>query len=336
MRSLPLVVLVVGLLALSTCGSRQQQVRTTRVARRPTSPFDADFADPYVLPAAGGYFAFATGARGWHVQVARSRDLVDWTALGDALPELPAWTHDTGGLTWAPAVLPRRGGYVLYYTTRDAASGYQCISRALGFRPDGPYVDVSTRPLVCQTGEAAQMCGSIDPSPFVDHDGTPYLLWKSDENSLGCRAAPRLWSQRLTDDGLDLVGQPTALLARDQPWEGDVVEGPSMVMRDGRYYLFYSANWYASSSYAIGYATCAGPTGACVKATVTAPFLGGGGAALGPGGQELFTGTDGRLWMAYHAWSAPRTDYGQGGARSLRLARVDFAPDGSPETFALP
>jgi beta-xylosidase len=289
-----------------------------------------DFADPFMLQVGGTTYAFATGAHGQHLQVARSRDLTAWRPLRDPLPRLPAWAKDGGGLTWAPSVLARDGGYVLYYTTRDAASGFQCISRAVAGQPAGPYVDGSSRPMICQTA----LCGSIDPSPFVDRDGAAYLLWKSDENSLACRTAPRIWSQRLSDDGRGLVGQPHALMERDRDWEGQIVEGPSMALHDGRYYLFYSANWYASSAYAIGYATCQGPTGGCTKVTLGAPFLASSGGTLGPGGQELFTGADGALWMAYHAWTAPRTTYEQGGARTLRLARLDFHAGGDPQALA--
>jgi beta-xylosidase len=308
--------LLVGMTALS------RPVVADRVA--------GDFADPFMLQAGGSYYAFATGAEGQHLQVARSRDLKAWTPLRDPLPRLAAWARDTDGLTWAPSVLARADGYVLYYTTRDAASGFQCISRAVARQPAGPYVDRSARPMICQT----ELCGSIDPSPFVDRDGAAYLLWKSDENSLACRTAPRIWSQRLSDDGRKLVGRPRALIERDRDWEGQIVEGPSMALHDGRYYLFYSANWYASSEYAIGYATCDGPTGGCTKVTVGAPFLASSGPALGPGGQELFTGADGALWMAYHAWTAPRTTYAQGGARSLRLARIDFRDGGQPLALA--
>jgi beta-xylosidase len=300
-----------------------------------------DFADPFVLHANGAYYAFATGVQGRHLQVARSSDLADWTPLRDPLPQLPAWARDDGGLTWAPSVLARRDGYVLYYTTRHAASGFQCISRAVARRPEGPYVDRSSRPMICQVGgrdhehEQDALCGSIDPSPFVDHDGAAYLLWKSDENSLACRTAPRIWSQRLSEDGRALVGHPRALIERDRSWEGQIVEAPSMALHDGHYYLFYSANWYASSEYAIGYATCEGPTGGCTKVTQGAPFLASTGGVLGPGGQELFTGADGGLWMAYHAWTAPRTTYQQGGARSLRLARISFGADGQPAALAV-
>lgn len=314
----------------------QRGIRRSHASSFRTIVLDGDFADPFVLATSDGYYAFATGTRGSHLQVARSRDLDRWTRAADPLPALPAWARDEAGVTWAPSVLPRNDGYVLYYTTRDRRSGYQCISAARAAHPQGPYLDRSSRPLVCQVDAGAALCGSIDASPFVDGARGAYLLWKSDENSQRCRTAPRLWSQRLSEDGLSLVGQPAALMARDRAWEGDIVEAPSMTAHDGRYYLFYSGNWYASSRYAVGYATCAGPLGPCAKVTVAAPFLGSTGTALGPGGQELFTATDGTLWMAYHAWTAPRTDYAHGGARSLRLARVGFDAQGPALSAARP
>jgi beta-xylosidase len=297
---------------------------------RPSGALDGDFADPFVLRASGRYYAFATGARGSHLQLATSGDLARWTPVGDPLPALPVWAARGAGFTWAPAVLTRAKSYVLYYTTGDLTSGFQCISRAVADRPEGPYVDGSAQPLVCQTSGEAALCGSIDPSPFLDGDGTPYLLWKSDENSAACRTAPRIWSQRLSTDGLSLVGPAHALMARDRDWEGDIVEAPSMIRRGDAYYLFYSANWYGSSAYAIGYAVCSSPTSGCRKMSDATPLVASAGAILGPGGQELFTDADGALWMAYHAWTAPHTTYQAGGLRRLRLARIDFDAAGQP------
>jgi beta-xylosidase len=288
-----------------------------------------DFADPFVLRDRGVYYAYATGAGERHVQAARSRDLGSWSTLPDALPRLPAWASKQKGVTWAPSVLRRKSGYVLYYTTRDASSGFQCISRATSARPGGPYVDESKEAFICQVGPETPFCGSIDPSPVVDQ-GRAYLLWKSDENSASCRTAPRIWAQPLSDDGLTLVDSPVALLSMDRSWERPIVEGPSMVSYGGLYFLFYSANWYESARYAIGYATCDGPLGPCEKVTTEAPLLASHGAALGPGGQEFFTDARGLTWMAYHAWTAPHTAYAEGGARVLRLARVTFSTTRAP------
>lgn len=293
------------------------------------SLFETDFADPFVLRDGLTYYAFATGANGRNVQVARSRDLLSWTRLTDALPQLPSWAAPGPGLTWAPSVLRRGDRWVLYYTTADTGSGFQCISRAIASRPEGPYVDDSLRPFVCQAGGATPFCGSIDPSPFVDADGRAWLLFKSDENAPTCRSRPRIWSQQLSDDGLSVIGAPNALLATDQVWEGPLIEGPSMTRAGDHTLLFYSANCYESRDYAVGYAVCEGPAGPCSKRTTDAPLLKSTERVIGPGGQEIFSDILGRPWVAYHAWTTAKTSYAAGGMRALRLAPLDIR-DGSP------
>src|SRR5687767_9176052 len=96
----PAIAIVLALLACATaCGSPQGTRATSHVSplaalqRAPAAhdALDGDFADPFVLRGADGYYAFATGAERLHLQVAHSRDLTTWTHLGEALPELPAW-----------------------------------------------------------------------------------------------------------------------------------------------------------------------------------------------------------------------------------------------------
>lgn len=287
--------------------------------------FAGDFPDPFVLRADERYFAFSTNSAGKNVPALTSKDLSTWEELPDALPVLPDWAMANASLTWAPSVLARRGAFVLYYTARSVAAGFQCIGRAVSTTPEGPYVDESDGPFICQVDGAQPLCGSIDASPFVDENGDAYLLWKSDENAPACRTDSRLWIQRLGVDGLSLLGEPAPLLRRDEGWESPLVEGPSMVKADGRYYLFYSANWWESSSYGIGYAVCATPAGPCEKKTTDGPLVRATFDVLGPGGQELFTDATGRLWMAYHAWTAPIVGYANGGARSLRIDPVTFS-----------
>ncbi|AKV02008.1 glycoside hydrolase, family 43 [Labilithrix luteola] len=300
-----------------------------------TNPvFAGDFADPFILRVGETFYAYATNNASKNVQAAVSTDLASWTELADALPALPAWAKANASLTWAPSVLARGSRYVLYYTARSTASGFQCIGRAMADRPEGPFVDESDAPLICQVAGEQAMCGSIDPSPFVDDDGNAFLLWKSDENAEPCRADARLWSQKLAADGLRLEGLPSALLRRDKTWEQPLIEGPSMAKHDGKYYLFYSANWWESPNYAVGYATCSGPVGPCEKQSLDAPLVASRDGALGPGGQEFFTDTSGTLWMAYHGWSSPIVGYSNGGARALRIDPISFA--GGVPTLAGP
>ena len=278
--------------------------------------YPGDFPDPFILRVGSTYYAYATQTGDVNVQVIRSPDLMTWQHLGDALPVLPAWAGS--GRTWAPVVLPRADAYVLYYAVREPRSDRQCISVAVADQPEGPFRDVSAEPFIFQLERG----GSIDPSPFVDIDGTAYLLWKSDDNALDQPAS--IWIQRLTDDGLALTGAPRELLRHDRDWERPLIEAPAMVRSEGHYYLFYSANWWESANYAIGYATSQSPLGPFQKVTGSGPWMATGDQAAGPGGQEFFTDTDGALWMACHAWTPGAVGYAAGGARSLRVTGIGF------------
>ena len=150
---------------------------------------------------------------------------------------------------------------VLYCAVVDGLTGKECISVAVAADPQGPFVDNSTAPLECQL----DLGGSIDPSPFLDASGTPYLVWKS-QGATGQPSA--IWSTQLTADGIGLVGSAAQILVRpSQSWERGVVEGPSMLLWSGRYYLFYSANNWDSANYAIGVATCPGPNWTVLQAS---------------------------------------------------------------------
>jgi beta-xylosidase len=280
--------------------------------------YRGDFADPYVVLAGSTYYAYSTNTRTANVPVLRSLDLTHWTVAGDALPDLPSWAESGRRLTWAPAVLEASGRYLLFFSTRDALSDRQCIGRAESASPIGPFVDQNPGPVICQ----AQLGGSIDPSLVRDTTGQVYILWKNDGNC--CGQPVMLWSQRLSADGRALLGQPTELLQRDQPWEGPLIEGPTMWEEDGVWHLLYSANRWDSDRYATGYATCVSPLGPCRK-TYAGPVMASGGEIAGPGGAETFVDLEGRRWLAYHAWTAGQVGYKRGGVRSLRIEPMTLA-----------
>ena len=144
------------------------------------------------------------------------------------------------------------------------------------------------------------------------------------------RRPSTLWAQPLSDDGLTLAGSPTRLLSYEGGWEEPLIEAPAVVVERGLYYLFYSANWWESPRYGIGYATADSLLGPYTKATPTGAWFGSDAEVAGPGGQEFFTDGEGALHMAYHGWEPGRVGYGNGGARTLRLARVRFDETGIP------
>ena len=105
----------------------------------------------------------------------------------------------------------------------DRKRNIQCVGVAAADNPRGPFRDTSETPLVCQPGEG----GTIDANPFRDADGKLYLYYKSDGNAV--RKTSYIWGQRLSDDGLKVVGPAARLIKDDAKWEWGLVEAPAMV-----------------------------------------------------------------------------------------------------------
>ena len=253
-------------------------------------PFD--FPDPAVILVGQTYYAYATNSVAGNIQIIASTDRTHWTAVGSALPSLPAWAQPH--YTWAPAVAMIGGSFVLYYAADVAGTGKECISVATATRPQGPFVDRSTAPLECQPA----LGGSIDPTSFIDPGGGIYLLWKS-----GGPGSSRIWSEQLNGSGTAFApgAAPTVVLTPGQPWEGGTVEAPDLVAVGGRYLLFFSGNNWEGANYAVGVATCAGPTGPCTDSS-SGPILSSGPGRAGPGGESVFTDPSGAYFIAFHAW----------------------------------
>ncbi len=262
----------------------------------PTPVIDQDFPDPDVLRVGDTYYAYATqnGSGSRNVQLATSTDLRTWTvSRTDPLPELPSWA--TNGRTWAPDVSAVGDGFVMYVTAHGVDPDVQCIGVATATSPEGPFRPVGRDPLVCPVAAG----GAIDPASHVEPDGSRWLLWKNDGNC--CGRDTWLHLQRLTADGLRTAGPGRRLVKQDQPWEGDLVEAPTLVRHDGSYVLLYSANDYGGDAYATGYAVADRLTGPYRKAD--GPLLTSAATGItGPGGQDVVTGPDGTEHLVVHGW----------------------------------
>lgn len=291
-----------GTTETATAGSAQATI-TPGPGEFANPVIDQDFADPDVLKVGDTYYAYATNAGTSNIQAAKSTDLVQWTMLSDALPVIPLWTRP-GLFFWAPEVTTSADGktYLMYFTARDDAADKQCIGVATSDKPEGPFTSASDKAFICQPDEG----GSIDASSFVDDDGSRYVLWKNDGNCCGFETY--LYIQKVSPDGLTLEGEPTRLIEADQAWEGPLIEAPTLWKNGGKYYLFYSANYYKGVDYATGYAVADSVLGPYTKAA--GPLLVTdmqGGAAIGPGGQDIVVDKDGDTWMLYHSWEGTLT-----------------------------
>ncbi len=316
--------------------------------------FNGDFADPYALNFDHTVYAYATSTTGpattppAHIPVLAVTRATGFAGhyLGDALPTLPAWT--VSGYQWAPSVWERPDGkFVLYYATPATqpldcvykatspgcvhttygANTAMCISRATSASPAGPFVDDSTSAFICPTAQG----GAIDPSIFVTAAGTPWLLWKADGDC--CNLPTHIYSQQLSSDGLSIAGPPYELIGATQPWEGGLVEAPSMVQSGSTFWMFYSANLWGTPNYSIGIAKCASVTGPCTKPLDKAWHTSTNNAnGQGYGGSEFFETDGGLVWMVHHGLVPGQS--GDDAERRLYVDLMVFPAKGIPKVAA--
>lgn len=271
--------------------------------------------DPGVLGVSKQFFMYSTAGIAGNMPVMVSMDLVDWRLLGDGHPEIAAWARP--GRHWAPEVIDVGERFHAYYTAWDRDSDTQAIGVAVADQPEGPFVDTADAALLATPEEG----GCIDASPFRDEDGSLWLLWKNDGNA--AEQDSFLFAQRLSEDGLSLVGERTRILERDQDWELYTIEGPAVITHEGRYYLFYSAGEYWNETYGVGVAVAEAIDGPWTKIT-DAPVLSANAVAAGPGHGMPVRTRDG-IWYVYHAWHPDHI--GEDPGRQVWISKVSIDAD---------
>ena len=281
--------------------------------------------NPFITKVDGLYFMFASQENLYlPVTLLVSSSLTtNWASTNlDPLPILPKWAQT--GFTWSPDVRRVGGHYVMWFNAalagKPTSAPMKCIGAATATSVLGPYVSTERRPLVCQRSHF----GSIDPRTFVDPSGQLWLIWKSDDNAEWTTSThTTIYSQRLSANGLRVLGKPTALLSADRSWEHGIIEAPDLVYAGGRYWLFFSGNWFNQPSYGIGVAQCSGPAGPC-KPSLQGVWLGSNAQGAGPGEETLFF--DGsRWWLLYAPYAV---DHQFLTNRPAVVARLVFGPKG--------
>jgi arabinan endo-1,5-alpha-L-arabinosidase len=208
----------------------------------------------------------------------QSADLVHWTYVGDALPELPSWAAEEA-LAWAPDVVYSRtfDRYYLSFVvtdTSDALSGEagcttdSAIGVATSTSPTGPWT-VSEAPLVAprRAGPGCDFYWTFDPDVFGDSIQRRSVLYygsyyggvfaqrvRLSPTGMALRGrATQVARGQSTEPDLDpvalrrptqlaLSGRGRALPPAQQVAIGNRYEGANVVRRGRWYYLFASAS----------------------------------------------------------------------------------------------
>jgi arabinan endo-1,5-alpha-L-arabinosidase len=268
---------------------------------------DEDFPDPAVIRAPDGYYyAYATQTLRdgeWiNIQVARSKDLIDWEQLGDALPQKPDWARTTQDF-WAPSVIFDGKTYFMYFSaTPDVCHHHErghALAVATSESPAGPFVDMGM-PLLLGMGFEY-----IDPMAFDDPvRGRHLLYWGSGFQPIKV--------QELAPDRMSFAPNSTPT---DLIWPNGengsfprLVEASWVIYREGYYYLFYSGDNCCGpdADYGVMVARSESPVGPFqtleqAKGVPHSLILFKNDRWLAPGHNCIAEDSEGDLWIVYHA-----------------------------------
>lgn len=165
-----------------------------------------------------------------------SDDLKKWEVHENAFDIGKAWDSKKEELLWAPDCAKINEQYCLFYCTSTGGEGV-----AFAECPQGPFEHA--RPIVPANGDG------IDPSVYVDEDGSIYYFW-GQIRARGGKLDPDTWS---------LIPETIVegILTEE---EHGFHEGASMRKRNGLYYLVYT-DISRGRPTCLGYAVSRSPLG---------------------------------------------------------------------------
>jgi beta-xylosidase len=267
----------------------------------------ADYSDPDVVRVGDDFYLTSssfTCVPG--LPVLHSRDLVNWTIIGHALPRQVPEEHfdavQSGGGVWAPSIRYHDGKFYIFYPDPDYG-----IYVVTATDPAGPW----SAPILVKGGR-----GLEDPCPLWDDDGRVYLVhaW------VGSRAGRNniLTLLPLSDDATHATGDgQDIILGRD--FSVTTLEGPKFYKMNGYYWIFAPVGGVGGGTEAVFRAK-----------NITGPYevrivLAQGGTKVnGPHQGGLVDTPDGRQW-----WFVHFQDAGVFG-RITHLEPVSWRADGWP------
>ncbi|WP_240543762.1 glycoside hydrolase family 43 protein [Spirosoma foliorum] len=239
-------------LALSSSLSlAQTQKPAAKTSGNPVFP--GWYADPEGVIFGKKYWIYPTYSAKYNQQVFfdafSSPDLVTWTKHSRILDSTAVkWAKRA---MWAPAIIEKGGQYFLFFGANDIHDDKKevgGIGVAVANNPAGPFRDYLGKPLVGQIHNGAQ---PIDQYVFKDKDGQYYLLYGGWGH---CNIA------RLKDDFTGFLPFADGTIFREITPK-DYVEGPTMFVRNGKYYFMWSEGGWTGPNYSVAYAIADSPFG---------------------------------------------------------------------------
>lgn len=228
-------------------GSSPAGAQTPRMMFGDTTGTGIPFSkDPVVVRFKGKYLMYFSIRKfperdkpmsGWAIGIAESRDLVNWKKTGEILPEAE---YEKKGLC-APGALLRDGKVHLFYQTYGNGPK-DAICHAVS--DDGiHFVRNQTNPIFSPTGDWNN--GRAIDAEVYFYKGKYFLYFatRDPEGKIqmqGVATAPA-GTGFDRSDWTQAAGYP--ILKPELLWEGECVEGASVIQKRGKLYMFYAGNY---------------------------------------------------------------------------------------------
>ena len=163
------------------------------------------------------------------IPVFHSRDLVNWTQIGNAIHRPEQLNFDDRHLgqhgVYAPAIEHRDGTFYVINTCVACGGNFVVTAK----NPAGPWSDPIWLPHI----------GGIDPSIFFDDDGKTYVVHHRDPENKRYPAHTALWVMEVDPVSFAARSEDVMLVdgGEEAPWPTEYIEGPHIYKVNGTYYL---------------------------------------------------------------------------------------------------
>lgn len=287
------------------------------------------YADPEGVVLDKKYWVFPTFSAKYRQQVFldafSSKDMVTWKKHEHIIDTtVIKWAYMA---IWAPSIVKKDKKYYLFFSANDiqskARNGKEDdhnggIGIAVANKPEGPYKDHLGKPLINQFYNNAQ---PIDQFVFQDKDKQFYIFYGG-------------WGRcnigKLNEDFTALVPFPDGNLVKEITPK-NYVEGPTMFIRNGKYYLMWSEGGWTNGTYKVSYGVSDSVFGPFER--VSTVLEADESIAMGAGHHSVINIPNTDEWyMVYHRRPIPNLDRDH---RVVCIDRMFFDKDGKIENVKM-
>jgi len=303
------------------------------------NPVVSQRADPSVYRHTDGYYYLTDSVPAYDlIELRRARTLQGLSSATPVVVHRVAGSGPQSGWIWAPDIRFYDGTWYIYYSASPSTNRFDHRLYSIS--------NTSANPLTGSWTQNGQLMTdwesfTIDATSFTSN-GRRYLVWAQKDPAIPGNS--NIYIARLTSP-TKITGRQVRLSAPTYAWESTgqtVNEAPAVQQRNGKIFLTYSAS-ATDSTYKMGLLSASASAdilnpAAWRKSAQPVFQTSAQNRVYGPGSNSFTVSDDGKdVVNVYNARSYPdpTPDPLRDPNRSIRMQKVNWKPDGTPD-FGVP